>query len=337
MVKKSQCIVFKMIVPFTIFILLTSICRGGNTSTNSLQVGIGSGYLYGQTLYQIGDYWNYKNGAVDIPFQLSQLKFTMSDPILYFTFEFYNFIPDWDIKISLQKNIPLITGKMFDSDWGYWYLNGNTWADKHTLDIYSQSDSRDDIWLAYIHPIIHCWTWGPIVFQFLFGLEVQYFYFETENLFQTYPSYGQYSNFLSPIYAQNIKTNIVAIRRSFVEFIFPILNNFTINAGPFQFRFGGGTLPGFFSDVDDHILRSKRSTSFGILFGGRGFANIVYEIIPNLTITADCTFDYITGSGDQEQIRYQPTSEGEAGSLGHVGEIIETIKVVGGLIIAYKF
>ncbi len=328
---------FKTATVLLFFIFTIYFLWGEDKIPMSFEAGIITEYLTGQTLYQIGDYIKNKDGKVfDVPFNMSQLKFTINDPLIHAGFKLSEFKPGWSIEAGIKKNIPLIKDTLYDSDWGAWYLDGYPWANYYTLDIYSTSGCTKDIWLGYIYTAVKFWSFKNLSLSFNSGLEYDYYFFEASDGNQYYPSYNQYKDYLPSSYSGTDIFDSVGIRYTINEIVLPILTYFKADMWLFHLKIGGGGLCGLYYDNDDHVLRSKKSIGTGMLIGARGEIGLEYEISKNLTLKADGRFDYLTGSGEQTQTRYQDTQEGPAGFIGTLGQKIETYFWNVGIGISYK-
>lgn len=155
---------------------------------------VGTGYLAGDTQYQIGGKVIEAGGASEIHFPLSELKFPLDAFMVKGTVT-VDFAERWAIMASASTNISDDTGKMEDSDWGIWNSPG-------TLDIFSESDTKMDALLLegkvtyrlyegyYGQHSVNRMADSNIRFIYYAGLGYKYqkFDFDVSNVDQWYPS-----------------------------------------------------------------------------------------------------------------------------------------------------
>ncbi len=94
--------------------------------------------------------------------------------------------------IDVQKSISNAAGKMKDSDWGVYWLEGEPWADQNTLDIYSESHADLEAWMIDLNLMYRIWEKPNWSFLAGVGYLYQNFDYETRNLDQWYPSSTSY-------------------------------------------------------------------------------------------------------------------------------------------------
>jgi len=100
----------------------------------------------------------------------------------------------WEVSASVKKNVTDDSGKMKDSDWGAWWLEGYPWAQQNTLDIYSESDAELDVLMFDVNLRYKLYKGISIGL----GYTHQNFDYEISNLHQWYPSYNYYFGMESP-------------------------------------------------------------------------------------------------------------------------------------------
>ncbi|OEU75798.1 MAG: hypothetical protein BA869_09815 [Desulfuromonadales bacterium C00003107] len=161
-----------------------------------VSASIGTGYLAGDTQYQIGGSVINAAGVTEYHFPISELKFPL-DAVMVKGTVTVDFAKRWTLMASASTNITDDTGKMEDSDWGIW-----DWSSPGSLDIYSESDTDMDALLLegkvsfmfcqgyYGQSSTNGMANSDIRFKFLAGLGYKYqeFDFEVSNFDQWYPS-----------------------------------------------------------------------------------------------------------------------------------------------------
>ncbi len=309
------------------------------SSTNTFSVSAGAEMMSGYTLYKIG-------GSVTLPdgsgstIPLSQLKFPLNTYLLRTEAEL-NFLDNFNVKLCIKKSLTSDAGKTEDSDWGYWYLSTNSWADSaspSTLDIFSTSDTSINFFsiegmLLYT---VFSGSWYSAAFggAFLF----QYFYFDISNLDQWYPSYEQYKSYLTPDYANHIlipgKVGSYELRQ-YIPY-FNMAGNIFSDLFKLYLMLGFSPIA-ICADRDDHILRSKEMNAFSTGSAYIAGANLSLNFTSALSISINGEFMYVMTSGNQTQTRYENTSEGPAGLINTVGYNQESLQFNAGLSAGFGF
>jgi len=159
------------------------------TSESYIAVGIGS--LSGATTYQIGGTVVTSSGSSQVHFPISELEFPL-DVWMVSVEGSKEFADKWKVSVSVEKNITSDAGKMKDSDWGFWYLGGYSWAEKGTLDIYSESDAELDALIMDINLRYRFYEKSNWAFIAGLGYIRQNFDYAVSNLDQWYPSSNYY-------------------------------------------------------------------------------------------------------------------------------------------------
>ncbi len=159
------------------------------TSESYVAVGIGS--LSGATTYQIGGTVVTSLGNGQVHFPISELEFPL-DVWMVSVEGSKEFADKWKVSVSVEKNITSDAGKMKDSDWGFWYLDGYSWAEKGTLDIYSESDAELDALIMDINLRYRFYEKSNWAFIAGLGYIRQNFDYAVSNLDKWYPSFNYY-------------------------------------------------------------------------------------------------------------------------------------------------
>ena len=159
------------------------------TSESYIAVGIGS--LSGDTTYRIGGTVVTSLGSSQVHFPISELEFPL-DVWMVSVEGSKEFADKWKVSVSVEKNITSDAGKMKDSDWGFWYLDGYSWAEKGTLDIYSASDAELDALIMDINLRYRFYEKSNWAFIAGLGYIRQNFDYAVSNLDQWYPSSNYY-------------------------------------------------------------------------------------------------------------------------------------------------
>ena len=221
-----------------------------------VSASIGTGYLTGDIQYQIGGKVVTASGEAEVPFPISELKFPLDAFMVKGTVA-VDFAERWSLMASVATNITDDTGKMEDSDWGYFSSSS---AD--TLDIYSESDTEMDALLLegkatfmfyqgyYGQDSLNGISNRDIMFSFFAGVGYKYqkFDFDVSDLDQWYPSH--------PELPHTITSGLVLTYEA--EYQIPYLElSMEMNVGEkFLMEFGVAYAPLVdFQDEDNHILR----------------------------------------------------------------------------------
>lgn len=310
----------------------------------SFAIDSGVDRIFGYTLYAIG--WGITDPSGDTGTfgrKISELRFPLDT---YIAFGNINavFADNWEVNIGFWKNIVSPPGgKMQDSDWGYWALNGYSWASDSSLDVYSLSDSN----------VVNAYSIdGDFLYRYkiLPGFEVsaglgfiyRYFYFEVSNLDQWYPSYETYKTELdsiNPAYANHfyqpgtIGTYEAYYIIPFIELsaILTLFDNLIIDVTAGYSPFVKVL------DADNHMLRYK--LSYGDSTGMAIICDIDcrYRFTQLFFAGVKVNFMMISASGRQKQIRYKDTGEGPAGPIGTIDTKINSLQMEAGIFIGLSY
>jgi hypothetical protein len=119
--------------------------RNANSS-----ISTGLALMKGDTTYQIGGEVEYANNeSSKVRFPISELVFPLDVYIATFNGKF-QLDQNWKLVLGVKKNISTESGKMEDSDWGYYYLLNVPGADPDSFDVYSKSDANVNLMIAEI-------------------------------------------------------------------------------------------------------------------------------------------------------------------------------------------
>lgn len=155
------------------------------------------GKLSGHTTYQIGGTVDTPSGSDEYHFPISELEFPLNVYMLSGRGSI-EFVGKWKVSAGVKKNFTDDAGKMKDSDWGYYSLKGDSWAEQDTLDIYSESDADLDALIMDVNLQYKFYEKSNWSFIAGLGYIYQNFYYEIRNLHQWYPSYYYYFGVDSP-------------------------------------------------------------------------------------------------------------------------------------------
>jgi len=169
--------------------LLRSMAEIPRSSESYITVGIGK--LGGDTTYQIGGTVVTPLGSGQVHFPISELEFPL-DVWMVSVEGSKEFAEKWKVSVGVKKNITSDAGKMKDSDWGAWFLDGYAWAEKDTLDIYSESDAGLDALIMDINLRYRFYEKSSWAFFAGLGYIRQNFDYAVSALNQWYPSSTYY-------------------------------------------------------------------------------------------------------------------------------------------------
>lgn len=174
-------------------LITCSLASAGLAFGADWDLSIGTGYLLGDSTYQIGGHVDdVTTGPDDLHFPLSELKFPLNSAMLQAEIE-KEFAANWQLAVSGKVNITEETGKMKDSDW----------LTPGSLDIYSESDTEMQALLldAKLSYLFYEGQYGETSINNLkAGADVRFFYsagvgykhqkfdFDVSNVDEWYPS-----------------------------------------------------------------------------------------------------------------------------------------------------
>lgn len=284
---------------------------------------VGLGRLNGDTTYQIGGTVDTPSGSVKLHFPISELEFPL-DVYMVSLEGSIGFANKWKVSAGVKKNITDDAGKMKDSDWGYYWLEGYPWAEQSTLDIYSESDADLDAFIIDINLRYRVHR------GFLVGLGYihQNFDYEVSNLDQWYPSSDYYFGVDFPhdrvsgrVLEYEVTYNIPYVE---IAFMGKATDNFTVET-----RIGYSPMVNV-EDEDQHLLRSKVNkgdcdgTAILFSFGGR------YDFFKNWFLTLEFDYAEIETDGESEAFFF--------GVYDHTIDLeIESMQLFAGIAVGYEF
>jgi len=264
-----------------------------------IEVNAGAGMMTGDTTYQIGGRADYSDGTRDyLRFPISELKFPLDVFMASFdvTAEYKN---KWILGMGAKKNITHDAGKLEDSDWGIYYLNGCWTCSAGSLDIYSESDASLDALIIEINMRYRFYTGSKWSFFTGLGNRYEKYTFDVGNLEQWYPSGDTYMGYdTSPVTVDG------QVLKYAISYNIPYIEVGTsIRSGS---RFILESRWGFslyvrVEDKDNHILRDK--VSEGDLLGFAGLLSLEgrYHYTKHLFSTLSISYRHVYAEGTQEQ------------------------------------
>ena len=305
--------------------LLRPMARVSSRSESYITVGIGK--LDGDTTYQIGGTVVTPLGSGQVHFPISELEFPL-DVWMVSVEGSKEFAEKWKVSVGVKKNITSDAGKMKDSDWGYYFLEGNAWAEKDTLDIYSESDAKLDALIMDINLRYRFYEKPSWAFFAGLGYIRQNFDYAVRDLNQWYPSSTYYFGADEPhdfAYGE-VLTYEITYSIPYIEIGLQ---------GTFKKNFSVETSLGYSSivdaeDEDVHILRDRVSEADcegdAILFSLRAR----FDFSKNWLVMAE--FDYTKIEVDGTSKTY------EGGAYSHtIDQEITSEQIFAGLSIGYAF
>ena len=342
-----------------VVVLILTVCflcffqnRGFDVQSDvKIETGVSLEWLYGYTQYQIGGNFSYSSTSVRI-FPLSELVFPINVAVTSLDLGI-SFLDRYSVKASIKHNnlfgahkANSYTGKMEDSDWGYWFMkeDGATWASPDSLDIYSESD-------AYLTAIIFdfCFDYTVVKKKIFFldiglGMLYQKFDYTIKDLDQWYPSYVYYSDQLDILYPyisyyshQYASGTVITYR---IEYIIPYL---TLSPGvnykeKLYVRFSVGLSPCAGAlDRDDHVMRMKLCTGKSIGVSVRSTIKIDYRVHQHVSVGLFFNCIYTHTWGTQEQVQYGYDGESTPGVIGSINSVVSSLQISAGIAVQFIF
>jgi len=267
-----------------------------------VSASIGTGYLTGDTQYQIGGQVDHATlGEFETHFPISELKFPL-DAFMVKGAVTVDFAERWSLMASGATNITDDSGNTEDSDWGYW--EGSS-AD--SLDIYSESDTEMDALLLegkatfmfyqgyYGQDSLNGISNRNIMFYFFAGVGYKYqkFDFEVSNLHQWSPSI--------PSLPHEYVSGLIGTYEA--EYQIPYLElSMEMNVGEkFLMELGVAYAPFVdFQDEDQHLLRDKVNRADHDWAGDAAFVRLKgrYNFTPHWFLELDAEVMKIESEGE---------------------------------------
>jgi len=272
-----------------------------------VEISVGTGYLAGETEYQIGGTIHLPDGtSKQAHFPLSELNFPLDAYMIKGQLDL-GFFEKWGLMLSAATNLSEDTGKMEDSDWGV-----KDGSPTNQLDVYSESDTYMDAVLfeGKLKYEFFRGYYGEgsltknnvnsgILFSYTVGLGFKYqkFDFDISNLDQWYPS--------APATNHDIVNGLVSTYEAEYQIPYLELGMEMATRESFEFGLSFAYAPYIhFQDEDHHLLRSKVNIAD---HGWNGNAQIVklkgrYNFNKYLYLQAD--FDAIKMDSEGEAKSY---------------------------------
>ncbi len=290
-----------------------------------VDVEFGLERFYGYTLYQIGGKVLKPAGGTERfgHSPISQLKFPIDVHMASLSLRF-NIAEKFSLGFQVKNNnlngalkFNTYSGKMKDTDWGYWYLDKATyptnayWAMPNTIDIYSTSDTKLSALILngdFLYQIVKT---NRFSLRFGVGFLYQNLDYTVTNLDQWYPSYALYASQIAATYPpavalecslhKGVSGKVLTYQ---IQYFFPYLKLTTsVNATD---RLSVSPSIEYSplvraKDRDDHLLRSKisKGESFGYSLTLAGRAD--YRLGSRLFIGATFSYTMIDTEGHQKQ------------------------------------
>jgi outer membrane protease len=305
--------------------VLRSMAEMPRSSESYITVGIGK--LGGDTTYQIGGTVVTPLGSGQVHFPISELEFPL-DVWMVSVEGSKEFAEKWKVSVGVKKNITGDAGKMKDSDWGAYFLDGYAWAEKDTLDIYSESDAELDALIMDINLRYRFYEKPSWAFFAGLGYIHQNFDYEISNLNQWYPSSTYY-------FGADLPHDFVSGKVLTYEITYSIPYIEIGLQGAFKKNFSVETSIGYSpivdaEDEDVHILRDRVSEADcegdAILFSLRAR----FDFSKNWLVMAE--FDYTKIEVDGTSKTY------DRGAYSHtIDQEITSEQFFGGFSVGYAF
>lgn len=263
----SSAIYLTVMVMFFSFLFLTQ-------AEARISVSVGTGYLAGDTQYQVGGQEITAMGVDNLQFPLSELKFPL-DAFMLKGIVSVDFGDRWTLMASAATNINDDTGKMENSDWGI--VSG----DPHSLDVYSESDTDMDALLLegkltymfyqtyYSLNRAHAMPSSDIRFSYTAGVGYKYqdLDFEVSNLDQWYP--------YNPALPHDQVSGLVLTYEAQYQIPYLELSMEMNVSKKFLLEIGAAYAPLVdFQDEDHHLLRDKVNIADHDWDGSAGFVRM---------------------------------------------------------------
>jgi len=277
-----------------------SLPRKPSVEESTFSVSPLAGYMSGNTLYHI----SYYEGASGIESELEfPLNTWMAGVSGEYTFANYREQREWKLRVTFLKNIGGASGVMKDSDWLTSDLDILEVGQAHPgKDIYSESAIDLDATIFDLTAVFNTIredriNIGPLV-RFLY----ESFKFTASNTNQV--GYGPYSNPPPLGYTVYIPGKTLDYEVTYkilalgVNCEYPAYQKFRAN---FQLAYSPWARA---NDIDDHVLRYKRSTSSTDGSAFLASLGLNWDLRPDVTLTIGGEYRKIRTSGSQTQYYY---------------------------------
>ncbi len=247
-------------------------------------------YFY-YTRYRIGGKIISRDGLIYTFFPISELRFPLDVFTLYADLNL-TFVDRITFHYNARKNIQNYVGKMKDSDWIAPGFTG----------IYSESDTRLNAVFTDADLIIRLFTKSFFSLKFGLGFLHEYMYFRCSNVEQKdlIPGDTPYIKIFGRALTYEVQYYMPTIR---IIPVFTILGGFEIAVA---IRFSPYL---WAKDIDDHLLRAKRSTSATTGFALLPGIKMKYLFANRIFVSAALEYLYLETKGKQTQSYYLPVRE----------------------------
>lgn len=295
----------KALVSVVIVTFLSLIYSGTGLAEEPVSFSLGAniGYLSGNTLYHITIPINEVVSGLLVTYGESELEFPLDSAIGGVAASLGK-KGIWSLDLSVSKNLTKDTGKTKDSDW-LTVVDIRTGETERGLIIYSESDTDMDAFQLDISGKYYFLKRERTSLGIIAGYRYQNFSFDISDLEQI-DAWGGYNFVPGKVATYEITYNIPY---GGVAFDLRPSNRFSLN-------FSGAIGWASAEDEDNHILRSKRSTSKSdgpfYLLKAQGNLSLSHRLFLQMALE----YLRIDTDGTQDQIRYANTSEGPAGTIG---------------------
>lgn len=316
-----------------------------------VDVELGLERFYGYTLYQIGGKVVFPSGGTDRfgHSPISQLKFPIDVYMASLSLRF-NIAEKFSLGFQVKNNnlngalkFNSFSGKMKDTDWGFWYLRDNGanvgWAFPNTIDVYSTSDTRLSALIIngdFLYQIVKTQRFS---LRFGVGFLYQNLDYTVTNLDQWYPSFPLYaSNILAKgpeyvVYGIHYGRSGKVLKYQ-IRYYFPYLKlapsmNVTDRLCISPFIEYSPLVRA--KDRDDHILRYKISKGESFGYSVTLACKADYRIGSRLFIGASFSYTMIDTEGHQKQKGPYETNSPIIVPIGTVENWIQSKQFLAGL------
>lgn len=329
--KKRLLVVRGLITGLTLCLLPVDVIaqdrpRTSSVEESSLAVSPLLGYLQGHSLYHISYYEGPSGIESELEFPLNSSMAGVSGE---YTFADYRDRREWKVRVTVLKDIGDVSGVLKDSDWLTDDLDIQEVGQAHPgKDIYSESAVALDATIFDLTAVYNTIredrvNIGPLV-RFLY----ENFKFTASNTNQV--GYGPYA----PAYTAYIPHKTLDYEVTYkilalgVSCEYPAYQKFRANV---QLAYSPWAVA---DDIDDHVLRSKRSTgstdgsAFLVLFG------LTWDVRPDMMLTMGGEYRSIRTTGTQRQYFYAGP---DAGLTFSVNDRIDSTQVFVSAMLTFLF
>jgi outer membrane protease len=261
-----------------------------------LENGFERYFLY--TKYQIGGMTYARDGAIPYHFPISELKFPL-DTFMFYVNLNLNFVDRVTLHFNVRKNIHNKVGTMEDSDWVP-YPGLKT--------VYSESTARLNALFTEADVSVRLFTVSVFSLVLGAGFTHQYLYYWCSDTAQTSIYSGTPPYIGSPSYIKipckvityDLRYYITTIQITPVfTFVQRLEIALAIRFSPYLWA----------RDIDDHILRAKKSEGKSTGMAFMPFLRIRYLFANRIFLAAQLDYLLLNTKGHQTQSYYLPVAE----------------------------